>query len=94
MWITTQNLARDFSEFATQIRRQQSAAISVISSPREFRSHHKPPSCKTNRRTSKEIVMIALEQKRRSFLLGLGSIGINQLLVQGVPPAQVKASKG
>ena len=26
--------------------------------------------------------MIALEQKRRSFLLGLGSIGINQLLVQ------------
>jgi hypothetical protein len=29
--------------------------------------------------------MIALEQKRRSFLLGLGSIGINQLLVLGVP---------
>jgi len=38
--------------------------------------------------------MIALEQKRRSFLLGLGSIGISQLLVQGVPPAQAAASQG
>jgi len=35
--------------------------------------------------------MIALEQKRRSLLLGLGSIGINQLLVQGVLPAQAAA---
>jgi quercetin dioxygenase-like cupin family protein len=38
--------------------------------------------------------MIALEQKRRSFLLGLGSIGINQLLVQGVPPAQAAPPQG
>ncbi len=38
--------------------------------------------------------MIAVEQKRRSFLLGLGSIGINQLLVQGVPPAQAAAPQG
>ena len=38
--------------------------------------------------------MIAIEQERRSFLLGLGSIGISQLLVQGVPPAQAAASQG
>jgi hypothetical protein len=38
--------------------------------------------------------MIATEQKRRSFLLGLGSIGISQLLLQGVPPAQAAASQG
>jgi len=38
--------------------------------------------------------MIALEQKRRSFLLGLGSIGISQLVVQGVPPAQAAAPQG
>ena len=35
--------------------------------------------------------MFAIEQKRRSFLLGLGSIGISQLVVQGVPPAQAAA---
>ena len=38
--------------------------------------------------------MIAIEQKRRSFLLGLGSIGISQLLAQGVSPAQAAASQG
>ena len=38
--------------------------------------------------------MIAIEQKRRSFLLGLGSIGISQLLAQGVPPAQAAAPQG
>ena len=38
--------------------------------------------------------MIAVEQKRRSFLIGLGSIGISQLLVQGTPPAQAAASQG
>ena len=38
--------------------------------------------------------MIAIEQKRRSFLLGLGSIGISQLLAQGVPPAQAAARQG
>ena len=38
--------------------------------------------------------MIALEQKRRFFLLGWGSIGINQLLVQGAPPAQAGAPQG
>src|ERR1700719_1918016 len=38
--------------------------------------------------------MVAIEQKRRSFLLGLGSIGISQLLVQSVAPAQAAASQG
>jgi quercetin dioxygenase-like cupin family protein len=38
--------------------------------------------------------MIALEQKRRSFLLGLGSIGISRLLAQDVPPAQAAAPQG
>jgi quercetin dioxygenase-like cupin family protein len=38
--------------------------------------------------------MIAVEQKRRSFLIGLGSIGISQLLVQGAPPAQAASSQG
>jgi quercetin dioxygenase-like cupin family protein len=38
--------------------------------------------------------MVAIEQKRRSFLLGLGGIGISQLLVQGVAPAQAAASQG
>ena len=32
--------------------------------------------------------MNALEQERRTFLLGLGSLGISQVLPQGVPPAQ------
>ena len=30
--------------------------------------------------------MNALEQERRTFLLGLGSLGISQVLPQGVPP--------
>jgi hypothetical protein len=38
--------------------------------------------------------MVAIEQKRRSFLLGLGSIGISQLFAQGVPPAQAAARQG
>ena len=38
--------------------------------------------------------MIAIEQKRRSFLLGLGSIGISQLFAQGVPQAQAAAPQG
>ena len=38
--------------------------------------------------------MIAIEQKRRSFLLGLGSVGISQLLARGVPPAQAAAAQG
>jgi hypothetical protein len=38
--------------------------------------------------------MIAIEQKRRSLLLGLGSIGISQLFAQGVPPAQAAAPQG
>jgi quercetin dioxygenase-like cupin family protein len=38
--------------------------------------------------------MIAIEQNRRSFLLGLGSIGTSQLLAQGVPPAQAVVRQG
>src|ERR1700738_1276710 len=38
--------------------------------------------------------MIAIEQKRRSFLLGLGSLGISQVLPQGVPAAQAAAPRG
>jgi quercetin dioxygenase-like cupin family protein len=38
--------------------------------------------------------MMALEQKRRSFLLGLGSIGISQGLKQGMPPADGAAREG
>jgi quercetin dioxygenase-like cupin family protein len=38
--------------------------------------------------------MIALAQQRRSFLLGLGSVGISQLLPQGVPPAPATVPQG
>ena len=38
--------------------------------------------------------MIAIEQKRRSFLLGLGSIGISQLLAQGVSPVHAATPQG
>jgi quercetin dioxygenase-like cupin family protein len=38
--------------------------------------------------------MIAIEPNRRSFLLGLGSIGISRLLTQDVPPAQAAARQG
>jgi len=38
--------------------------------------------------------MLALEQQRRTFLLGLGSFGISQVLLQGVPPAQASAPQG
>jgi hypothetical protein len=34
------------------------------------------------------------QQKRRSFLLALGSMGIGQLLAQSVPPAQTAAPQG
>ena len=37
---------------------------------------------------------MVLEQERRSFLLGLGSIGISKLLVQGAPPAQTAQPQG
>jgi mannose-6-phosphate isomerase-like protein (cupin superfamily) len=48
----------------------------------------------TKQRTSTEKVMIALAQERRSFLLGLGSVGISQLLPQGVSPAQTIVPQG
>jgi quercetin dioxygenase-like cupin family protein len=38
--------------------------------------------------------MIAVEQNRRSFLFGLGSIGTSRLLAQGVPLAQAAARQG
>ena len=38
--------------------------------------------------------MIPIQQNRRSFLLGLGSIGTSRLLAQGVPPAQAAARQG
>jgi quercetin dioxygenase-like cupin family protein len=38
--------------------------------------------------------MNVLEQKRRSFLFGLGSLGISQVLAQGMTPAQVVAPQG
>lgn len=38
--------------------------------------------------------MIAIEQNRRSFLLGLGSIGTSRLLARGVPPAQAESRQG
>jgi len=38
--------------------------------------------------------MKAFEQERRTFLLGLGSLGISQVLPQGVPPAQAAAPQG
>ena len=38
--------------------------------------------------------MPAPEQERRTFLLGLGSLGISQVLLQGVPPAQASAPQG
>ena len=44
--------------------------------------------------SDEEIVMNALEQDRRTFLLGLGSLGISQVLPQGVPAAQAAAPQG
>jgi quercetin dioxygenase-like cupin family protein len=41
-----------------------------------------------------EIVMNAFEQGRRTFLLGLGSLGISQVLPQGVAPAQAAPPQG
>jgi quercetin dioxygenase-like cupin family protein len=38
--------------------------------------------------------MNLLEQKRRTFLLGLGSLGISQVLPRGVPPAQAAPPQG
>jgi quercetin dioxygenase-like cupin family protein len=38
--------------------------------------------------------MIGLEQERRSFLLGLGSFGISQLLTRGMTPARGAAPEG
>ena len=38
--------------------------------------------------------MNALEQERRTFLLGLGSLGISQVSPQGVPPAQAAPPQG
>ena len=38
--------------------------------------------------------MIGLEQNRRSFLLGLGSMGISQLLARGMTPARGAAPEG
>jgi quercetin dioxygenase-like cupin family protein len=38
--------------------------------------------------------MNTLEQERRTFLLGLGSFGISQVLPQGVPHAQAAAPQG
>ena len=38
--------------------------------------------------------MNALEQKRRSFLFGLGGLGISQVLPQGMIPPQAAAPKG
>src|SRR6476661_8998535 len=42
----------------------------------------------------KETVMNALEAKRRAFLLGLGGVGISQVLLPGVTRAQVKEPRG
>jgi len=44
--------------------------------------------------TFKETVMNALEAKRRAFLLGLGGVGIGQVLLPGVTRAQVKEPRG
>jgi quercetin dioxygenase-like cupin family protein len=49
---------------------------------------------KNDRFTSEEIVMNTLEQKRRSFLFGMGGLGISQVLPQGMTPAQAAASQG
>jgi quercetin dioxygenase-like cupin family protein len=38
--------------------------------------------------------MNAIEQKRRSFLFGLGGLGITQVLLQGMTQAQTGASQG
>jgi quercetin dioxygenase-like cupin family protein len=44
--------------------------------------------------SDEEIVMNALEQERRTFLLGLGSFGISQIFPQGVSPVQTAAPQG
>jgi quercetin dioxygenase-like cupin family protein len=51
--------------------------------------HHK-----TRATSDEEIVMNAFEQERRTFLLGLGSLGISQVFPQGVPPAQAAPPQG
>ena len=38
--------------------------------------------------------MNALEQERRTFLVGLGCLGVSQVLPQGVPPAQAASPQG
>jgi len=41
-----------------------------------------------------EIVMIAESEQRRSFLLGLASLGVGHAILQSVPEAQAAASQG
>lgn len=38
--------------------------------------------------------MNAIDQKRRTFLFGLGCLGISQVLTQGITPAQAAAPQG
>jgi quercetin dioxygenase-like cupin family protein len=49
---------------------------------------------KNDRCTSAEIVMNALEAKRRSFLFGFWGLGISQVLPLGLTHAQAVASEG
>jgi hypothetical protein len=47
-----------------------------------------------DQRTSEEIVMNALEQKRRSLVFGLGGLCISQVLPQGMARAQAATPQG
>jgi quercetin dioxygenase-like cupin family protein len=45
-------------------------------------------------RTSEEIVMIELQQKRRSFLVGMAGLGVSQVLLQGQTAAHAATTQG
>jgi quercetin dioxygenase-like cupin family protein len=47
-----------------------------------------------DQRTSEEIVMNTIDQKRRTLLLGLGGLGISQVLAEGVSQAQAATPQG
>jgi hypothetical protein len=49
---------------------------------------------RNNRLHTEEIAMSVLEPRRRSFLFGLGSLGISQVSAQGMTGAQASAPEG
>jgi quercetin dioxygenase-like cupin family protein len=55
---------------------------------------HPQPEHQENRCASEEILMNAFEQKRRSFLFTLGSLGISQVLPQDSALAQAAPRQG